>query len=150
MDVAGAGRLIAEGDERVAVALRAAGLRVTRPRLAVHRALARLGGHRSADEVAAALDAAGVPLPRTSVYNALEALRGAGLVMQASAGAGAALYEAATDSHHHFVCRRCGEITDVPCTVEITPSLQAGLAGAEIDEAEVIYRGLCGRCRRRR
>lgn len=145
MDAAGPGRLTAERDDRVGVALRAAGLRVTRPRLAVHRALASLGGHHSADEVAAALDDAGVPLPRTSVYNALEALRVAGLVMQASPGTGAALYEAATEWHHHFVCRRCGEITDVPGIVGVGPSLRAELPGAEIDE--VMYRGLCARCR---
>ena len=145
MDAAGPGRLTAERDDRVGVALKAAGLRVTRPRLAVHRALASMGGHHSAEEVAAVLDAAEVPLPRTSVYNALEALRVAGLVMQASAGAGAALYEAATEWHHHFVCRRCGEITDVPCFVGLGPPLQTQLPGAEIDE--VIYRGLCARCR---
>ena len=145
MDAAGPGRLTEGRNDGVEVALRAAGLRVTRPRLAVHRALVSMGGHHSADEVAAVLDAAEVPLPRTSVYNALEALRVAGLVMQAGAGAGAALYEAATEWHHHFVCRRCGEITDVPCIVSLGPTLQTQLPGAEIDE--VIYRGLCARCR---
>ena len=145
MDAAGPGRLTEERDDLVGVALRAAGLRVTRPRLAVHRALASLGGHHSADEVAAVLDAGEVPLPRTSVYNALEALRAAGLVIQASARTGAALYEAATEWHHHFVCRGCGEITDVPCVGGLGPSLQAELPGAEIDE--VIYHGLCARCR---
>ena len=104
MDAPGAAGLSAEVlDERATGALRAAGLRVTRPRLAVHRGLARLGGHRTADEVATALVRAGDVLPRTSVYNALEALRMAGVVMQAGAGAGAALSEVATVWHPHCV-----------------------------------------------
>lgn len=149
MDAAGAARLSVDTlDAQAAGALRAAGLRVTRPRLAVHRALARLDGHRTADEVAAAVVRAGDVLPRTSVYNALEALRTAGLVMQAAAGGGAALYEAATTWHHHFVCRACGQVADVPCAIGTKPCLHPELAGTRIDEAEVIYRGLCRNCLR--
>jgi Fe2+ or Zn2+ uptake regulation protein len=147
VDAPGTADLSAERyDERAAVALRAAGLRVTRPRLAVHRALAHLGGHRSADDVAATLDAAEASLPRTSVYNALEALRGAGVVKQMGAGTGAALYEVATDWHHHFVCRRCGDVADVPCPIGVKPCMKPEVPGAEVDEAEVIYRGLCPQC----
>ncbi len=150
MDAPGAADLSGERyDERAAVALRAAGLRVTRPRLAVHRALARLGGHRSADEVAAALRGADA-LPRTSVYNALEALRSAGVVIQAYAGTGAALYEAASEWHHHFVCRSCRAIIDVPCAVGVKPCIEPELPDVDVEEAEVIYRGVCARCRRKR
>lgn len=134
-------------DERATAALRAAGRRVTRPRLAVYRTLAALGGHRSADEVAGALTAHHEPLPRTSVYNALEVLREAGVVMQARAGTGAALYEAAAVWHHHFVCRRCGSITDVPCQTGTKPCLHPDLPGVDVDEAEVIYHGVCSDCR---
>ncbi len=147
MDGSGAARLSAGLDEGAAGALRAAGLRVTRPRLAVHRALAGLGGHRTAEEVMAALVEGGEGLPRTSVYNALEALRAAGLVMQAGTGAGAALYEVASRWHHHFVCRKCGDVADVPCAIGAKPCLQPELADVDVDEAEVIYRGLCARCR---
>jgi Fe2+ or Zn2+ uptake regulation protein len=139
----------ARHDERATAALRAAGRRVTRPRLAVYRTLAALSGHRSADEVASALGQTDAPLPRTSVYNALEVLREAGVVMQARGGTGAALYEAAAVWHHHFVCRRCGEISDVPCLTGTKPCLHPDLPGVELDEAEVIYHGVCARCRSR-
>jgi Fur family transcriptional regulator, stress-responsive regulator len=147
VDAPGATRLTdGDLDDRAAGALRAAGLRMTRPRLAVHRALARLGGHRTADEVVSALNRGGGHLARTSVYNALDALRAAGLVMQASTGAGRALYEVATTWHHHFVCRACGQVTDVPCAVAAKPCLDPQLPGAEIEEAAVVYRGVCARC----
>ena len=127
-------------------ALRGAGLRVTRPRAQVYDALARLGGHRTADDVAEAVAAAGQSLSRMSVYNALGAMRAAGLVMAADTGPGAALYEVATQWHHHFVCRSCGAVADVPCAEGYKPCLEATVPGAEIDEAQVIFRGTCADC----
>lgn len=130
------------------VRLREAGLRATRPRVLVLELLEHLGGHRSADEVSAALAEAGQPLPRASVYNVLHDLTEHGLAFSADAGPGRALYEIATHWHHHFVCRQCGSVTDVPCVVGEKPCLRPGdgLDAAEIDEAQVIFRGRCARC----
>jgi Fe2+ or Zn2+ uptake regulation protein len=51
------------------------------------------------------------------------------------------------DNHHHLVCRSCGEIADVDCAVGDTPCrTAAGNHGFRIDEAEVVYWGLCSGC----
>ncbi len=142
MDVPGTAGLSLPEAER----LRQAGHRVTRPRLAVLRALRELGGHRSADEVADYLAAGDEHLSRTSVYNALEVLGEVGLVMVADLGPGPARYEAAEGWHHHFVCRRCGAVADVPCVRGTKPCLEAALPGVAVDEAQVIFRGLCAEC----
>jgi Fe2+ or Zn2+ uptake regulation protein len=134
------------GDLLLAGRLRKAGLRATRPRLLAYRALAELGGHRSVDEVVMELRRRGQPLPRTSVYNVVEALRLAGVVMGADAGPGRALYEVATTRHHHFVCRVCADVIDVPCVVGHAPCLEAGGDAGTPDEAQVIFRGLCKAC----
>ena len=126
--------------------LRAAGLRVTRQRVAILDALGGLGGHRTADEVAAALAGAGSPLPRASLYHALAAMADAGVLLVADAGPGTARFELAGDWHHHLVCRACGSITDVPCATGTKPCLEAALPGAVIDEAQVVFRGLCPMC----
>jgi Fur family ferric uptake transcriptional regulator len=126
--------------------LRAAGLRVTRQRVAILDALAALGGHRTADEVAVALAAAGDPLPRASLYHALAAMADAGALLVADAGPGTARFEIAGDWHHHLVCRACGSISDVPCATGAKPCLEASLPGAVIDEAQVVFRGLCPPC----
>lgn len=86
MDAAGAAIL---DDAGVAERLREAGYRVTRPRLVVYRVLRNLRGHRSADDVYAALRKSGSAIPRQSVYNAIEALHaaGAGRVRAAAARA---------------------------------------------------------------
>ena len=129
-----------------AARLRVAGLRVTRQRVAVLGVLADLGGHRSAEEVATSLAAAGVPVPRASLYHALGSLATAGVLMVADAGPGVARYEAASSWHHHLVCRSCGAIVDVPCVRGSRPGLDADIPGATIDEAQVIFRGTCASC----
>ena len=129
-----------------ATLLRAAGLRATRPRVAVLAALAALGGHRTADDVAAALAAAGAPVPRASLYHVLGSLTTAGMVLVADAGPGAARYEVAGRWHHHLVCRSCGAIVDVPCVGGTRPCLAPDLPGALVDEAQVIFRGRCASC----
>jgi Fur family ferric uptake transcriptional regulator len=59
-----------------------------------------------------------------------------------------ARYEARVgDNHHHVVCRGCGAIADVDCAVGEAPCLTASDdQGFVIDEAEVIYWGLCPDC----
>ncbi|HEY1570985.1 MAG TPA: Fur family transcriptional regulator [Pseudonocardiaceae bacterium] len=131
---------------RVGERLRAAGLKATRPRVTVARTLHDMGGHRTADEVHEQLAGHGVALPRTSVYNALGALAEAGVVLHADVGPGAVVYEIADTWHHHFVCRRCGAIADVPCVVGERPCLSPGAGFGEVDEAQVIFRGVCVRC----
>ncbi len=124
--------------------LRGADLRATRPRILVYRTLSEIGGHLSVDEVVAALRDRGEDLPRMSVYNVVADLEAAGLVMCADAGPGRALYEVSDVWHHHFVCRVCGTVTDVPCWSGKKPCLKppTPLPGT-IDEAQVIFRGVC-------
>jgi Fur family ferric uptake transcriptional regulator len=119
---------------------------VTRPRLAVLAALDRLGGHRGADEIDAELARSGVRVPLTTIYNVVDDLTRAGVVMAADAGPGRALYEVAERRHHHFVCRSCGAVVDVACLDGGSPCLAASIAGAEVDEASIIFRGRCARC----
>ncbi len=123
-----------------------AGLRVTHGRLEVLGLLEEVGGHRSADDLVAAFRSRGTPRPRATIYHILGVLARAGLVLVADAGPGRTLYEAATRWHHHLVCRRCGAIVDVACVGETKPCLEPDLPGAVVEEAQVIFRGLCPAC----
>jgi Fe2+ or Zn2+ uptake regulation protein len=134
------------GDQQLAGRLREAGLRLTRARSVVYDQLSGLGGHRGADEVHDALVASGENISRTTVYSALEVLTGLGLVMAADAGPGRALYEAKGDWHHHAVCRVCGQVNDVDCVIGAKPCLEPSGRWGEVDEAQVIFRGVCRAC----
>jgi Fur family ferric uptake transcriptional regulator len=128
--------------------LREHGLRATAPRVEVLAALEDLGGHRSADEVRDRLAEGGRRLPRSSVYNVLGSLAEVGLALTADAGPGAVLYEAGREWHHHFVCRSCHTVFDVECVVGARPCLNPGTDVGEVDEAQVIFRGVCSACAR--
>jgi len=131
--------------------LRARGLRVTRPRLAVLDVLAG-GGHLEVEEIARAVRARLDSVSTQAVYDVLGALSRAGLARRIEPAGSPARYEARTgDNHHHVVCRSCGEIADVDCAVGAAPCLEPGSAGGfEVDEAEVTFWGLCPACQGRR
>jgi Fur family ferric uptake transcriptional regulator len=131
--------------------LRTAGLRVTRPRLAVLEVLGR-GGHLEVDEIATKVRQRLDSVSTQAVYDVLGALSRAGLARRIEPAGSPALYEArAGDNHHHVVCRGCGVIADVDCTVGEAPCLDPNTAhGFEVDEAEVTFWGLCPSCQSRR
>lgn len=130
-----------------AARLSAAGLRSTAPRRAVLDAL-QPGGHLDASEV---FESVRHGLPGTSlqaIYGVLGALAEAGLVRKIEPAGGPAHYEARVgDNHHHLVCRRCGRIEDVSCTVGAAPCLTPSEShGFVVDTAEVTFHGLCADC----
>lgn len=83
-----------------------------------------------------------------AVYDVLRVLTDAHLVRRIQPTGSVARYERQLgDNHHHLVCRSCGAITDVDCVVGEEPCLTASDDhGYEIDEAEVIYWGMCPGC----
>jgi Fur family transcriptional regulator, stress-responsive regulator len=127
--------------------LRAVGLRVTQPRVAVLGALAS-HPHADAETVAGATRAALGTVSTQAVYDVLRALTEAGLARRIEPAGSPARFELRVgDNHHHVVCRRCGAIADVDCAVDERPCLTASdTHGFVIDEAEVTYWGLCPSC----
>ncbi|MET0132370.1 MAG: Fur family transcriptional regulator [Kibdelosporangium sp.] len=127
--------------------LRGAALRVTRPRVAVLSAVHELP-HADTDSIIGAVRADLGGVSHQAVYDVLRALTAAGLLRRIEPLGSVARYEARVgDNHHHVVCRSCGAIADVDCAVGATPCLTASNDhGFAIDEAEVIYWGLCPGC----
>ena len=127
--------------------LRGAGLRVTRPRLAVLTAV-REHPHADTDSIIGAVRADLGEVSHQAVYDVLRVLTTAGLVRRIQPTGSVARYELQlADNHHHLVCRSCGLIVDVECAVGEAPCLDASdTHGFTIDEAEVVYWGLCPAC----
>jgi Fur family transcriptional regulator, stress-responsive regulator len=127
--------------------LRGAALRVTRPRVAV---LSAVHEHPHADttSIISVVRDDLADVSHQAVYDVLRALTAAGLVRCIEPPGSVARYEARVgDNHHHIVCRSCGAIADVDCAVGTAPCLTpSDDHGFTIDEAEVVYRGLCPDC----
>ncbi|HEY0578159.1 MAG TPA: Fur family transcriptional regulator [Pseudonocardia sp.] len=128
--------------------LRTARMRVTASRVAVLEALGD-HPHATADTVATLVTQRLGSVSKQAVYDVLAACTRAGLLRRIEPAGSAARFETRTgDNHHHLVCRRCGRTEDVDCTVGQRPCLSPGDdAGFDVDEAEVVFWGLCPDCR---
>ncbi len=128
--------------------LRQHGVQVTAQRLAVMRAVSDQP-HLTADDVTEAAKAEIGAISRQAVYDTLAVLVEKGLLRRIQPIGSSARYEDRVgDNHHHLICRACGTTFDINCAVGEVPCLTADDDhGFEIDEAEVIYWGLCASCR---
>jgi Fe2+ or Zn2+ uptake regulation protein len=129
-------------------ALRAAGLRVTMPRLAM---LTWLDGHPHAtvDAITAGVRERFGTVSTQAVYDMLAACAAAGLLRRIEpAGHPARFERRAGDNHHPLVCRGCGRTADVDRAIGAQPCLTAAEhLGFTVEEAEVVFWGVCPACR---
>lgn len=131
--------------------LRRAALRVTAPRLAVLNVV-HDHPHSDTDSIIGLVRETLGGVSHQAVYDVLRALTTAGLLRRIQPTGSVARYETRVgDNHHHLVCRSCGLIADVDCATGPAPCLTASDDhGFTIDEAEVIYWGLCPSCSKTR
>ena len=124
--------------------LRAAGLRVTMARQAVLTWLT-VHPHSTADAIAEGVREQYAALSLQAIYGVLAACTDAGLLRRIEPAGHPARFERRVgDNHHHLVCRRCGRTEDVDCVAGERSCLEpADEHGFTIDEAEVVFWGLC-------
>ncbi len=127
--------------------LRAAALRVTRPRVAVLAAVTTTP-HADTDSIIGAVRHELGDVSHQAVYDVLRALTDRGSGAPHPAGRlGGPLRVARRRQPSPRRLPSCGAIADVDCAVGATPCLTASDDhGFAIDEAEVIYWGLCPDC----
>jgi Fur family ferric uptake transcriptional regulator len=128
-------------------ALRGAGLRVTKPRRAVLAWLAE-HPHSTVDTIGTGVRAQLGSVSTQAIYDVLAVCTDAGLLRRIEPAGHPARFERRVgDNHHHLVCRRCGRTDDIDCAIGqrpcLTPSDEHGFA---LDEAEVVFWGLCPAC----
>ena len=127
--------------------LREAGLRVPAARVALLEAV-RDGDHLDVEALASGVRDRIGHVSLQAVYEALHALTAVGLIRRIEPAGSPARFEGRVgDNHHHVVCRSCGVVADVDCAVGEAPCLTASDDhGFSIDEAQVIYWGVCPGC----
>jgi Fur family ferric uptake transcriptional regulator len=135
------------GSSSHAIALRKHRMQVTAQRLAVLRAIDRKP-HGTADELEQLVRDEIGTISRQSVYDTLTTLTDKGLLRRIQPAGSATRYEQRVDdNHHHLVCRSCSTTVDVDCVKGAKPCLDVvDDQGFTIDEAEVIFWGLCPSC----
>jgi len=136
--------------EDLRLALQAAGLRATAQRTAVLGVLRTARAHLSVEAVTGQVTERLGSISHQAVYDVLGALAAGGLARRIEPAGSPALFESrVADNHHHLVCRGCGVVRDVDCTVGAAPCIDLVSSqshGFLLDEAEITFWGLCPAC----
>lgn len=94
-------------------------------------------------------EAAAKELPRLSlvtVYRVLHVFEAEGVIASVSIPGAVPHYELARGHHHHFYCRSCHRVIDIPCDGH--PSNPWVSPRFLIEEQQVVLIGLCPDCAR--
>lgn len=131
--------------------LRAAGQRLTAPRVALVEALAGASGPLTIPE----LQRTAPDLATSSAYRNLLVLEEVGVVHRIVTNGDHARFELAedlTEHHHHLICSNCGSVADVPASSTLEASVRraadeiARSTGFRTQQHRVDLVGLCTRC----
>lgn len=125
--------------------LKDTGLRVTPQRIAVLSFMDTHREHSTADEIYLSLKQEFPSLSAATVYNTLRAFMEAGIVKELRNGDHASRFDINTTPHHHFVCVRCGHMTDVELP-EIPVAKIARDHHFEVLDYHVEIKGVCSAC----
>jgi Fe2+ or Zn2+ uptake regulation protein len=127
--------------------LRAHGGRITAARRVMLECLFDGPSHRTAEDLAAQVQARDPEVHLSTIYRNLEELERLGVVVHAHLGHGPAVYHLAADPHGHLVCESCGTTVEAPG--ELFEGLIAQAAsgyGFTVDPRHFAVMGRCGAC----
>ncbi len=98
---------------KLRAACHAAGMRLTRQRLAIYKELAGRHDHPNVERLYRAVKPRIPHISLFTVYRTMNALESAGLVWRVATWKGQARYDANVETHAHFLCEKCGRIHDI-------------------------------------
>ena len=128
-------------------ACRASGMRMTHQRLEIYREVACSSEHPDAETIFQRVRERLPTVSHDTVYRTLASLEELGLVSRVDPVRGGARYDANRDVHHHYVCTRCGTITDVYLDYE--PPLPPGIENlGDVASLRLQLRGICNICKK--
>jgi Fe2+ or Zn2+ uptake regulation protein len=123
------------------------GGRVTSSRRLLLGALFASHGHRTAEDLAAEVQAQSPDVHLSTIYRNLEELERLGVIVHAHLGHGPSTYHLASAAHGHFVCDRCGSMTEVPDVLFADLARTAATRyGFTIDPHHFAVLGRCKAC----
>ena len=123
------------------------GIKLTHQRIEIFREVAQVGDHPDADQVFHRVRDRMPTVSLDTVYRTLWLLKDLGLVVTLGSSREPTRFDANLNSHHHFVCGRCGSTRDFYSNdldnIKLPDSV--GSLG-EIEATHVEVRGICREC----
>jgi len=124
------------------------GLRSTKQREAIARAMEKAGRPISAQALHARLNRHGRGPGLATIYRTLQALEQAGYARTFPAGEGEVSYKLCDPGHHHhLICEGCGLVIEIPsCEIEGWAMRAARRRGFAVSSHQADIFGLCETC----
>jgi len=122
------------------------GMRCTSERMAILNCAFEIRGHFDAQQLSLAMEKCSYHVSKATVYNTLELLCEAGLLVRHHIEGRQASYEAHSTDHLHLVCTGCGKVQELPDT-SLTSWLNSRVpSGFNAIQCTVYAYGLCSDC----
>ena len=120
-------------------------MRSSRQRDAVLNVLKSYCDHPTADVIYSRVKEKIPNISLGTVYRNLGQLQDEGLVTVVETGDKKVHYDGNLENHIHFVCRKCGVITDIFCKNEVPKVFEK--SGYLVESQKTVYYGICKDCR---
>lgn len=130
--------------EKYVKVLKENSIKITPQRLEILRYLDENRTHPTADQIYTRLKEKNPSLSKTTVYNSLEILRKHGIIQSLTISGSESRYDFKNIMHHHFLCKKCGNIIDVDIEC---PNIGKMLeSGHKVEEVHGYFKGICKKC----
>lgn len=121
-------------------------LKYSRQRESIKNYLCGRSDHPTADMIYTSIRKDFPNISLGTVYRNLSLLVELGEIQKITSD-GADRFDARTDHHHHFICRRCGSVMDLEVPVsDPVPQVRELWGEGEIDECRMEFYGICKSC----
>jgi Fe2+ or Zn2+ uptake regulation protein len=130
--------------KRLKDTLQVRGLKPTYQRLRILRYLQEHENHPTVEMIREDLVKEIPTISRTTIYNTLNALLQKGIVHAITITGTETRYDCKDFSHHHLLCKRCGQIIDMD--IECPYGGQIEIDGHMIEERHGYFKGVCRDC----
>lgn len=124
--------------------LRNAGLKITPQRMAILEILEGNKSHPSAHSIYDAVKEKYPMISFATVYKTLKVLEEVGEIQGLTIVDNKVHFDPDTTPHHHFLCRQCHSIIDIPHDQDFHLH---SLDGHMVERFQIYYYGICSKCR---
>ncbi|HYM21229.1 MAG TPA: transcriptional repressor [Candidatus Kapabacteria bacterium] len=123
--------------------------RKTKQRELVLEIVRRLKSHPTAEEVYYVAKRTMPNLSLGTVYRNLGVLVAEGSITEVTFEAGKSRFDGMIEKHEHFICERCGSVTDITPTPSMkhSPITHPELRELSVSGYDLVYHGICRDCR---
>ncbi len=129
-------------------ALKEKNIKITPQRIGVYTILQEYSAHRTVEDIYEKIKRMFPSISLATVYSILELFKDKMLVQEIRIDFNKSRFETRGDKHHHFLCKKCGEVFDID--IPLCPTLsRCKVKGNSIEKHHGYFYGVCKNCSRR-